>query len=174
MFVSLIKGYAAGIGLRENMVAAKPWNDLFSPMSPDVEYDTLYYNEYGEFEAQVAIGSKLFPEYPIRGHREAYYQLQETLGMQANARHSFDISSAEYHETRMVIGIDCEKIIEAGFTGLNTRSTGDFMVVRFKCAPNVISGTAANPNYRIADQMHIVMHADHILEIHDDGVRVFD
>ena len=74
----------------------------------------------------------------------------------------------------MVIGIDCEKIIEAGFTGLNTRNTGDLMVVRFKYAPEVISGTATNANHRIAEQMHIVMHADHILEIHDVGVRVFD
>ena len=48
------------------------------------------------------------------------------------------------------------------------------MVVKLKYAPHVIIGKAANPNYRIADQMHIVMHADHILEIHDVGVRVFD
>ena len=66
------------------------------------------------------------------------------------------------------------KKFEAGFTGLNTRSTGDLMVVRFKYAPNIISGTATNPSRRIADQMHIVMHADHILEIHDVGVRAFD
>ena len=94
--------------------------------------------------------------------------------MRATAMHSFDISAADYHETKMVVAIDCEKIIEAGFTRLNTRSTGDMMVVRFKYAPDVISGTAANAIYRIADQMHIVMHADHILEIHDVGVRVFD
>ena len=48
------------------------------------------------------------------------------------------------------------------------------MVVRFKYAPDIINGTAANPTHRIADQMHIVMHADHILEIHDIGVRVYD
>ena len=174
VYVSLLKGYAAGSGGRERMVAAKPWNDFFSPMSPDVDDGTLYYNQQGEFETQLAIGSKIFPEYPLRGHREAFYQLQKTLGMRSNAMHSFDVSGPDYHETKFVIGIDCEKIIEAGFTGLNTRSTGDLMVVRFKYAPEVISGTATNANYRIAEQMHIVMHADHILEIHDVGVRVFD
>jgi hypothetical protein len=174
VYVSLLKGYAAGSGGRERMVASKPWNDFFSPMSPDVDDGTLYYNQQGEFETQLAIGSKIFPEYPLRGHREAFYQLQKTLGMRSNAMHSFDISGPDYHETKFVIGIDCEKVIEAGFTGLNTRSTGDLMVVRFKYAPEVISGTATNANYRIADQMHIVMHADHILEIHDVGVRVFD
>ena len=85
------------------------WNDFFSPMSPDVDDGTLYYNQQGEFEAQLAIGSKLFPEYPLRGHREAYYQLQKTLGMRANAMHSFDISGPNFHETQMVIGIDCKK-----------------------------------------------------------------
>ena len=174
VYVSLLKGYAAGSGGRERMVAAKPWNDFFSPMSPDIDDGTLYYNQQGEFEAQLAIGSKLFPEDPLRGHREAYYQLQKTLGMRANGMHSFDVSGPDYHETKFIIGVDCEKIIEAGFTGLNTRSTGDLMVVRFKYAPEVKSGTATNANYRIAEQMHIVMHADHILEIHDVGVRVFD
>ena len=72
------------------MVGAKPWNDFFRPMSNNVEDSTLYYNQDGEVEAQVAIGSMLFPEYPIRGHREAYYQVQQTLGMQSNARTSFD------------------------------------------------------------------------------------
>ena len=94
--------------------------------------------------------------------------------MQSNARHSFDISGAKYHETRMVIGIDCEKVIEAGFTSVKARSTGDLIVAKIRYAPTVVSGPAANPNYRIADQMHIVLHADHILEIHDVGVRVFD
>ena len=109
VYVSLLKGYAAGSGGRERMVAAKPWNDFFSPMSPDVDDGTLYYNQQGEFEAQLAIGNKLCPEYPLRGHREAYYQLQKTLGMRANAMHSFDISGPNYHETHMVIGIDCKK-----------------------------------------------------------------
>ena len=171
----MLKRYAAATGAtRDTMVAAKPWNDFFSPMQPDVNDHVLYYNEDGDFEAQVAIGSKLFPEYPIKGHREAYYHLQKTLGMRANAMHSFDISAADYHETKMIVSIDCEKIIEAGFTGLNTRSTGDMMVVRFKYAPDIINDTAPNFTHRIADQMHIVMHADHILEIHDVGVRVFD
>ena len=33
------------------------WNDLFSPMVHDVEDKTLYYNQDGDFEAQVQIGS---------------------------------------------------------------------------------------------------------------------
>ena len=46
---------------------------FFDIMSHDVVDSTLYYNQDGEFETQVQIGSKLVSEYPIRSHREAYY-----------------------------------------------------------------------------------------------------
>jgi hypothetical protein len=66
----LLKCYAGGNGGRENMVGAEPWNDFFSPMSHEVEDSTLYSDQDGEFEAQVAIGSKLFPEYPIKENKQ--------------------------------------------------------------------------------------------------------
>ena len=77
MFISLLKGYAVGNGGREAMVGAKPWNDFLSPMSHEVVESTLYYNQDGEFEAQVQIGSSSYPKYVIRSHREAYYQTQK-------------------------------------------------------------------------------------------------
>ena len=172
VFYSLIKDYTA-TG-RAQMATSKPWNDFFSPMSPNVTNGILNYNEDGEYETQLAIGSKVFPEYPIRSHRESYYQLNKTLGMRANELHSFNIKGPEYHKTKMIVAIDTEKVIQAGFTGLNSRSTGDLMVVRFKYAPKVIDGTAADAPERIAQAMHIVMNCDNILEIHDIGVRVYD
>ena len=72
----------------------------------------------------------------------------------------------------MKIGIDTEKkVLEAGFTVLNTRS-GDLLTAKVKYA-RPLAGRAVNP-VRLADLMHIVLHSDHILEIHDTGVRVFD
>ncbi|MFM7986030.1 MAG: hypothetical protein ACKPKO_42625, partial [Candidatus Fonsibacter sp.] len=70
-----------------------------------------------------------------------------------------------------VIGIDTEKVLEAGFTGLNTRA-GDLLTVKYKYARPRAGGNV--DAHRIADLMHIVLHSDHILEIHDTGVRVFD
>lgn len=172
VFYSLIKDYAEPG--RASMATSKPWNDFFSPMSPNVTNGILNYDDDGEFETQLAIGSKVFPEYPIRSHRESYYQLNKTLGMRANELHSFNIKGPEYHKTKMVVSIDTEKVIQAGFTGLNSRSTGDLMVVRFKYAPKVIDGTATVSAERIAQAMHIVMNCDNILEIHDIGVRVYD
>ena len=71
------------------MIGYKPWNGLFSPMAHDVEDKPSYANQDGEFEAQVHIGSKLFSEYPLRSHREAYYQVQKNTGYAITRKKQF-------------------------------------------------------------------------------------
>jgi hypothetical protein len=149
-----------------NTFCRKFWNNFFSPMQPDCE-TVLSHNKEGEFEFQLQIGSKLFPEYPIRSHNEAYYQLCKTLGVQASSVHNFDINAREYRSTKFVLGTDCEKVLDAGFTGINTRA-GDLMSIRFNY------NSAGAENYRLADRLHIVLHSDQILEIRDSGCQVFD
>ena len=64
-------------------------------MWPDVQNNVVNYDQNGEFEFWMQIGSKMFPEYPIRGHAEAYSQLRKTLGIHSPFI-SFDIRGAEY------------------------------------------------------------------------------
>ena len=64
-------------------------------------------------------------------------------------------------------GIDTQEVLEAGFTGLNTRA-GDVLTVKFKSANPAVNVA------RVANLVHIVFPSDHILEVHDTGVRVFD
>ena len=59
----------------------------------------------------------------------------------------------------MVLGIDTETVLEAGSTGLNTRS-GDLIIIKFKYMPVVIAG--GEPT-RIADRTHNVLHYANIL-----------
>ncbi len=80
VFVTLHKDYTAGVG-RDALLGRKPWNEFFSPMSPDNRDGKLTHNSEREFEFQLQIGSKLYPEYPIRSQNEAYYQLKKTLGV---------------------------------------------------------------------------------------------
>ena len=144
----------------------------FSPMSKDnCNGDTMLHESPGEFEFYVQIGPKMIHEFPIRSHNEAYYQLKKTLGVQASAVHNFDITSVEYRDNKFVLGTDCEKVLDAGFTGLNTRA-GDLMTISFKY---VDRGNEENGVYsRLADRIHIVLHSDQILEIRDSGCQVFD
>ena len=170
VFVTLHKDCTAAVG-RDVLLGRKQWNDFFSPLSPDNRDGKLTHNSDGEFEFQLQIGSKLFPEYPIRSHNEAYYQLKKTLGVQASAVHNFDVSAVEYRDYKFILGTDCEKVLDAGFTGLNARA-GDLMSVSLKYNN---AGTATDGVYpRLADRIHIVLHSDQILEIRDSGCKVFD
>ena len=123
------------------------------------------FNADGEIaDFQVQIGSKLFPEYPIRSHQEAYYQLRKALGRH-DQHNSFNITQHEYKSRKMTLGIDMEKVLEAGYTGINTRA-GDLMNIRFDHKSNAPSTWAKS--------MHIVLTSDQILEVRDSGVQVFD
>jgi hypothetical protein len=164
VFVTLSKDYTAG---REGLVGRKFWNDFFSPMSSTNVTGIFEHKQDAEFEFQLQIGSKLFPEYPIRSHTEAYYQLKKALGVQASAVHNFDISAVEYRDHKFVIGTECEKVIDAGFTGINTRA-GDLMTVKLKY------NSPGDGNAHLADRIHIILHSDQIMEIRDSGVAVFD
>jgi hypothetical protein len=183
VFVTLDKDNIENPGFKPG---AKSWRAFWSPMSPENGYhsgdaDGSYFrhNNEGEFSFQIQIGSKLYPEYPIRSHSEAYYQLKKTLGIQASDVHSFDINPRQYRDNRMVMAIDCEKVLDAGWTGLNTRA-GDLMSVKFEfnnrgnIGTPVLPADAAKVGARLADRMHIVLHSDQIMEIRDSGVQVFD
>jgi hypothetical protein len=93
----------------------------------------VYYDYQDEIQWQLQIGSKNFPEMPVRSLAETFYQLKKALGIHGSAFHSLSITPDQYRTDHFIIGIDTEKILEAGFTGLNTRS-GDLMVVRGKYA----------------------------------------
>ena len=151
----------------QDMKGRKAWNDFYSPMQPFSggvnEWERHY--DGGEFEFQMSVGSRLFPEYPIRSHAEAFYQLKKSLGVQSSSVHNFDITAQEYRNYKMIIGIDTEKALGSGFTGLNTRS-GDLLGFRFKHMDN----TQAN----WAKKMHVVLHSDCVLNIRDAGVEVLD
>ena len=83
--------------------------------------------------------------------------------------HNFDISATAYRDNKLVIGTDCEKVLDAGFTGINTRA-GDVLSVKFKYSSR---GQDSGTEY-LADRMHIILHSDQIMEIRDSGVAVYD
>ena len=67
----------------------------------------------------------------------------------------------------MIIGIDCEKVLDASWTGLNTKA-GDLLTFRLKGANGSI-----DPIY-MPSKMWITLHSDNILEIRDSGASVYD
>ena len=118
-----------------------------------------------EFEFQIQVGSKLFPEYPIRSHSEAYYQLRKTTGTNDDKFFTNGIGWKSYRSAKFILAIDTEKVLEAGFTGINTRA-GDILNLRF-------DHNSGDPR-AYAHEMQVVLHSDNIMEIRDSGITIFD
>ena len=101
---------------------------------------------------------------PIRSVQEAFSQLAKCLGINNSAFHGVDIIPLEYRSHKFIVGIDTDKILEAGFT--DTKA-GDLMVIKVKEASGI-------PQANICTRMYITLHSDNILNIRDSGVEVFD
>ena len=127
---------------------------------------TGVYDSTKELDIQVQVGSKLFPEYPIRSTAEAFSQLRKTMGIHQSPFHSLDLKGSEYREYKFIAAVDTEKVLEAGFTGLNTRA-GDMMTIKVKPASTGMGATKPT-------KFFTVLHSDCILEVKDSGVTVFD
>ena len=147
-----------------NKLLHNQFNTFAGPMA-STDWTTGTYDYGKELQWQLQIGSKMFPEYPCRSLSETFYQLKKALGIHGSAYHSVAINPKQFRNDHFIIGIDTEKILEAGFTGLNTRA-GDLMVVRAKGANATMT--------QWANSIYIIMHTDQILEIRDTGSQVFD
>ena len=141
----------------------KDWLKFFHPMEASAGYNKGY-----ELEYQIQVGSKLFPEYPVRSVSESFSQLKKCLGIIASNFHSVSFTPKQYRYDHFIIGVDTEKAIMAGFTGLNTRQ-GDLLSVKVKASDKSTLTSGLMP-----DTMFIVLHSDQIMEISDAGVQVFD
>ena len=146
-----------------NSPVYKSFNSFYSPMFED-QIAPIFGDEK-EMEFSLQLGAKQYPEAPIRSHAESYYQLKKCMGIAASNVHSFNITGQEYKRRKFIIGIDTETILNASFTGKNTRS-GELLNIRFDQKSNTATDWATD--------MYIVLHSDNVLEIGDTGVRVYD
>jgi len=151
---------------KTNTVASavyKDFNSFYSPMYMSTDVHTM--GQEGEIEFQMQLGNKLYPETPIRSHSESFYQLRKCLGVQSSALHSFNITGQEYRRRKFIIGIDTEAVLQASFSGKNTRA-GDLLNIKFD--------HLGSDSAKYAHGMYVVLHSDNVMEIRDSGVVVYD
>jgi len=144
----------------------KPWNGFYHPMGGQDPFGFTY-NSNKELEFQVQIGSKQFPEYPIKSAAEAFAQLRKTMGILNSTAYSFDISGQQYLTLHHILAIDAEKTLQAGYTGLDMKR-GQLMTIKMK------SAAGGNTAAQMPDNIHIVLHSDQILDIGFTGTQVQD
>ena len=129
------------------------------------------YNFNNELEWQVQVGSNLLPEYWRRSLCQSYYELKKALGIASSAYHSISITLAQYQNDHFIVGVDTERIVEAGFTGLNRRN--GLMTTRCKNASSIVA-PAASATFFPASKIYDMAHAGSTLEIRETGSQVFD
>ena len=160
VFVSLDKDFG---GDRVNYYM-KQFNNFWNPNAGNTVPQTASHPTAGDrfSRLQLQIGSKLFPEYPMRSTAECFYSLRKALGAQANNLHNIDIDGREYRSDKFIVGFDTEKLLGLSFTGYNTRN--NLMTVHLKTEVG---------DYQ-ANRMHIVLLSEQILELGDVGCSAFD
>ena len=159
IFMSLDKNFTDGRVKWCN----KSWNTFYSTMAGQRGTATTVNDNRDDMDhLQLCLGSKLFPEYPIKSHAECFYNLRKSLGVHANSLHSIDIKGHDYRNHKFVVGFDTEKMLGLAFTGANTKNS--LMTIKYK---------SKNPEGQ-ASRMHIVLVAQQVIEIGDSGITIFD
>jgi hypothetical protein len=144
--------------------------------NPDVGManNSYYQHQYNsEVEIQLCIGSKLFPETPIRSAAEAYYHLSKAVGgHHPGSSYSMNILDREYRSTKFICAFDTEKVSGAFGSGLSTK-TGDLITI--KCA-NMFhtDNTGRRWENSTPDFMHCLLEYDSVLVVSDSGVTVLE
>ena len=80
------------------------------------------YDHTRELEMQVQLGSKLYPEYPMKSVAEKFTQLRKSVGVPASPIHSVHFDAERYRSTTFVAAVDFEKALQVSYTGTATRA----------------------------------------------------
>ena len=148
----------------------KNFNTFYHPMGGpgDGGGTDGVYDSARELQFQVQIGSKQFPEYPIRSASEAFTQLRKTTGILGSTVGSLDIDNEKYEKLHHIIALDTEKTLQAGYTGLDMKR-GQLLTVKVKAQNPAVLDAA-----RMPDNISVVLHSDQILDIGFSGTMVQD
>ena len=142
----------------------KPNTYFHHPMSEA----PLTYTPSKELQIALQLGSKLYPEYPTTNLSECYYRLREALNLPDYHQHAISNKFKDYIRNKLIYCTDFQKVSDASWSGVNTKS-GQILMVNVKA---VDSGGIASNN--IATTMYTLLQAEQILEIRDVGCTVYD
>ena len=158
---SLTRLKSVFVSMSNDDTGKKEVNDFWHPMA--VASGAYDYDKELNFELQ--IGSKKYPEYPIRSVAEAYSQLRKALGIHSNNA-QMDIAATEYCSSKFVFAIDLEKVLQSSFSGFNSRA-GDLLTLKLnKNNDAALAGTTT--------KLHYVLVYDVLMNIGFSGIDVLD
>ena len=147
---------------------SKPWNTFYAPNKGDA-ITTAAQDLAASFakedftKIQLQIGSRLFPDTPIKSYSEAFSSLRKSLKIHGSDRdlHSVDINGLEYRTNKFIVGFPTDKVSNLSFTGMNTRN--NLITLNIDCED------AKKPT-----AVFVAITSQQILEISDTGCEVID
>ena len=139
----------------------------YHPHQASDEADEGVYDANYNFQFQIPLGSKLYPEYPCRSLSECFYHLREALNLPMFHQHSLSIDFKQYTDRQFIFAFSFKKVPDSSYTGINTRA-GQQMLLRVKPA-----NSTRNPA-DMPDNVYITMLSEQILEMKDFGLKVYD
>jgi len=126
---------------------------------------TMYSQAKETVQAQLQVGSKRFPEYPVQGAVEAWFNLQGALGVRASLAHSLNVDYESFVDNAFTLGFDVEAVPQAAASGVNTQSGLDLRIA----IKGMTDGAGKVPN-----RAFLMTHADCIAEIRAGSVMKLD
>ena len=131
---------------------------------------------FDTMEFQVQIGSRTYPQYPVRSLSEAAYHLHKTLGMTMSGTAS--IGPTEYRNSALIAAINLERAVHgagegASFSGESTIG-GEMITLNVKnipLLPAVPVPGAANV-VPTPTAIYITCFYDSIMNVRSEGVEV--
>ena len=146
----------------------KEWNKFYHPMDNVAAYEGNSYPYDVDFELEwsIQIGGRQFPQTPINSIAESWSQLRKAVARYGKLPVS--ITSAQYHSTKFVAGLDLESLPTVGYTGLSTKN-GEMITVKVKAVSPSTAMTGHMPT-----SLFMVLCTDNILEIRDSGISALD
>jgi hypothetical protein len=149
-------------------------NDFVHPMRnqgwrPGTMSDRINYECYWQ------IGPKRLPEHPMRYITEYWAHLNKVFGLSYDREEPLDVTWAEYVQDKHIGAIDCERALGVGYSGLNTKASGDLLVCNFN-GLRMSSDWGGPPLAAqfLVRQAHVVLVAEMIVEIRQTGTTVLD
>ena len=149
-------------------------NDFVHPLrNQGIRTGTL--TDRKSYECWWQIGPKRLPEQPLRYVNEYWAHLNKVFGLSWDREEPLDVTWQEYTSDKHIGAIDCERALGVGFTGLNTKASGDLLTVQFNgLRMSADWGGPAAANQIIVRQLHIVLVAEMIIEIRQTGTTVLE
>lgn len=132
---------------------------------------SLTVDEY-DFSAQLAIGSRMFPDYPMVTPSEMYESLLRALGVHASNHTATSLRSLEYRAgDRFVLAWNLERSPEfAAYSGLSI-ANGENIQVKLGKMTNAY--TQANNGRHQITKAWVTLEYDAVVEISATGVQVW-